>query len=168
MLTEKLELDDPEMRKVPKFDGTRQYAKNKRFQVAMCEAWTKREQASARRDDKEKEVAVAFFSQHPGWSDTDAVRAALPGFYDTLRGRLRSPREGADTVIWLATVDHENANAPKPCLESGGFYFDRARVAKHVGATFFTGTRYSRDDVEKMERLLFAARDAALERKSGA
>ena len=99
------------------------------------------------------------------------MRAALPGFYDTLRGRLRSPREGADTVIWLAAVDHENANknASKPRLESGGFYFDRARVAKHVGfATFFAGTRYSRDDVEKMERLLFAARDAALERKSGA
>jgi dehydrogenase/reductase SDR family protein 12 len=111
MLTEKLELDDPEMRKVPKFDGTRQYAKNKRFQVAMCEAWTKREEASARHDDKEKEVAVAFFSHHPGWSDTAAVRAALPGFYDTLKGRLRSPLEGADTVIWLAAVDQTNANA---------------------------------------------------------
>ena len=167
MLTEKLELDDPEMRKVPKFDGTRQYAKNKRFQVAMCEAWTKREQASARHDDKE--VAVAFYSHHPGWSDTDAVRSALPGFYDTLKGRLRSPLEGADTVIWLAAVDQTNANATKTktkALESGGFYFDRRNVAKHVGATFFATTRYSPDDVEKMERLLVAARDAALERKS--
>jgi dehydrogenase/reductase SDR family protein 12 len=173
MLTEKLELDDPEMRKVPKFDGTRQYAKNKRFQVAMCEAWTKREQASARRDDKEKEVAVAFFSHHPGWSDTAAVRAALPGFYDTLKGRLRSPLEGADTVIWLAAVDQTNANATKTkqktkALESGGFYFDRRTVAKHVAPlTFFATTRYSNDDVEKMERLLVAARDAALGRKSG-
>ena len=169
MLTEKLELDDPEMRKVPKFDGTRQYAKNKRFQVAMCEAWTKREQASARHDDKE--VAVAFYSHHPGWSDTDAVRSALPGFYDTLKGRLRSPLEGADTVIWLAAVDQTNANVTKTkqktkALESGGFYFDRQSVAKHVGATFFATTRYSRDDVKKMERLLVAARDAALERKS--
>ena len=167
MLTEKLELDDPEMRKVPKFDGTRQYAKNKRFQVAMCEAWTKREQASARHDDKE--VALAFYSHHPGWSDTDAVRSALPGFYDTLKGRLRSPLEGADTVIWLAAVDQTNANATKTktkALESGGFYFDRRNVAKHVGATFFATTRYSPDDVEKMERLLVAARDAALERKS--
>ncbi len=169
MLTEKLELDDPEMRKVPKFDGTRQYAKNKRFQVAMCEAWTKREQASARHDDKE--VAVAFYSHHPGWSDTDAVRSALPGFYDTLKGRLRSPLEGADTVIWLAAVDQTNANATKTkqktkALESGGFYFDRQSVAKHVGATFFATTRYSQDDVKKMERLLVAARDAALERKS--
>jgi dehydrogenase/reductase SDR family protein 12 len=169
MLTEKLELDDPEMRR-GKFDGTRQYAKNKRFQVAMCEAWTKREQASARHDDKE--VAVAFYSHHPGWSDTDAVRSALPGFYDTLKGRLRSPLEGADTVIWLAAVDQtkekENATKTKQKtrLESGGFYFDRRNVAKHVGATFFATTRYSPDDVEKMERLLVAARDAALERKS--
>jgi len=169
MLTEKLELDDPEMRR-GKFDGTRQYTKNKRFQVAMCEAWTKREQASARHDDKE--VAVAFYSHHPGWSDTDAVRSALPGFYDTLKGRLRSPLEGADTVIWLAAVDQtkekENATKTKQKtrLESGGFYFDRRNVAKHVGATFFATTRYSPDDVEKMERLLVAARDAALERKS--
>ena len=169
MLTEKLELDDPEMRR-GKFDGTRQYAKNKRFQVAMCESWTKREQASARHDDKE--VAVAFYSHHPGWSDTDAVRSALPGFYDTLKGRLRSPLEGADTVIWLAAVDQtkekENATKTKQKtrLESGGFYFDRRNVAKHVGATFFATTRYSPDDVEKMERLLVAARDAALERKS--
>jgi dehydrogenase/reductase SDR family protein 12 len=138
--------------------------------VAMCEAWTKREQASARHDDKE--VAVAFYSHHPGWSDTDAVRSALPGFYDTLKGRLRSPLEGADTVIWLAAVDQtkekENATKTKQKtrLESGGFYFDRRNVAKHVGATFFATTRYSPDDVEKMERLLVAARDAALERKS--
>jgi hypothetical protein len=33
--------------------------------------------------------------------------------------------------------------------------------------TFFATTRYSNDDVEKMERLLVAARDAALGRKSG-
>jgi hypothetical protein len=81
--------------------------------------------------------------------------------------------EGADTVIWLAAVDQTNANATKPkqktkALESGGFYFDRRTVAKHVAPlTFFATTRYSNDDVEKMERLLVAARDAALERKSG-
>ena len=156
MLTERLELEDPEMRRGT-FDGTRQYAKNKRAQVAMCEAWASREEA---RD--ENETRVTFFSQHPGWSDTAAVRAALPGFYDTLKGRLRSPREGADTVIWLAAVDaKENLK-----LRSGGFYFDRAPVEKHVSTNALTGTRYSKGDVAKMERSLFAARDAALARGS--
>lgn len=163
MLTERLELEDFEMRRGT-FDGTRQYAKNKRAQVAMCEAWAEREKSVDNVD--EKNVArVTFFSQHPGWSDTAAVRAALPGFYESLKGRLRSPREGADTVIWLAAVD-----ASEAALRSGEFYFDRAPAAKHV--SFFcrlfalTGTRYSPDDVAKMERALRAARDEALARRS--
>lgn len=31
-----------------------------------------------------------------------AVAMAMSDFYDTLRRRLRSPEQGADTVIWLA------------------------------------------------------------------
>ena len=160
MLTEKLELDDPEMR-LGKFDGTRQYAKNKRALVAMCEAWASGEERGAR-DENRNEAGVMFFSQHPGWSDTAAVRAALPGFYETLKGRLRSPREGADTVIWLAAVDaKENLK-----LRSGGVYFDRAPAEKHVSTNALTGTRYSKDDVAKIQRLLFAARGAALARRA--
>ena len=159
MLTERLELEDFEMRRGT-FDGTRQYAKNKRAQVAMCEAWAEREKSVDNVD--EKNVArVTFFSQHPGWSDTAAVRAALPGFYESLKGRLRSPREGADTVIWLAAVD-----ASEAALRSGEFYFDRAPAAKHVSSNALTGTRYSPDDVAKMERALRAARDEALARRS--
>jgi dehydrogenase/reductase SDR family protein 12 len=104
---------------------------------------------------------VTFFSQHPGWSDTAAVRAALPGFYESLKGRLRSPREGADTVIWLAAVDAKKSEA---ALRSGGFYFDRAPAAKHVSANALTGTRYSPEDVAEMERALRAKRDEALAR----
>ena len=150
MLTERLELEDPEMRRGT-FDGTRQYAKNKRAQVAMCEAWAERESEN-----------VTFFSQHPGWSDTAAVRGALPGFYESLKGRLRSPREGADTVIWLAAVDASSEAGST--LRSGGFYFDRAPAAKHVSANALTGTRYSPEDVAEMERALRAARDKALAR----
>ena len=165
MLTERLELEDPEMRRGT-FDGTRQYAKNKRAQVAMCEAWAEREKNSFpfHENENENENArgrVTFFSQHPGWSDTAAVRAALPGFYESLKGRLRSPREGADTVIWLAAVDAKKSEA---ALRSGGFYFDRAPAAKHVSANALTGTRYSPEDVAKMERALHAARDEALAR----
>jgi dehydrogenase/reductase SDR family protein 12 len=109
--------------------------------------------------NENENARVTFFSQHPGWSDTAAVRAALPGFYESLKGRLRSPREGADTVIWLAAVD-----ASEAALRSGGFYFDRAPAAKHVSANALTGTRYSPEDVAEMERALRAARDEALAR----
>jgi dehydrogenase/reductase SDR family protein 12 len=47
---------------------------------------------------------VGFYSMHPGWADTDAVRAALPGFYETLKAKLRSPEMGSDTVAWLCVV----------------------------------------------------------------
>ena len=160
MLTERLELEDPEMRRGT-FDGTRQYAKNKRAQVAMCEAWAEREKNVDENDENDENARVTFFSQHPGWSDTAAVRAALPGFYESLKGRLRSPREGADTVIWLAAVDAKKSEA---ALRSGGFYFDRAPAAKHVSANALTGTRYSPEDVAEMERALRAKRNEALAR----
>ena len=79
MLTEKLELDDPEMR-VGKFDGTRQYAKNKRMQVAMCEAWTEREEASAR-DEKKKKTSPSRFSRNiPAGATRTPCARRFPGF----------------------------------------------------------------------------------------
>jgi hypothetical protein len=38
---------------------------------------------------------------------------------------LRTPAEGADTVVWLAV-------APREKLESGRFYFDRAPRTEHL------------------------------------
>lgn len=54
-------------------------------------------------------------------------------FIARLSGKLRTEEEGADTVIWLALQPKEN-------LESGEFYFDRAKAAKHLP---FVGTRGS-------------------------
>jgi len=42
-----------------------------------------------------------------------------------LEGKLRTSEEGADTIIWLALQSKEK-------LVSGGFYFDRAEVPKHL------------------------------------
>lgn len=51
-------------------------------------------------------------SAHPGWADTPSVRSALPDFHKRMEGRLRSPEEGADTMIWLtvspSAVSNEN------------------------------------------------------------
>ena len=158
MLTEKIELQDPEMRKPPqnKFDGTRQYARNKRAQVVLMELLATREKERARESKKNEEIL--FVSQHPGWTDTDAVKVALPGFYDSLKSRLRSPWEGADTVVWLATVSHEK-------IQSGGFYFDRKEVPKHVSFNSLTGTLYTPNDASAMERHLQQTHEKACVRE---
>ena len=148
MLTERLELDDPEMRRGT-FDGTRQYAKNKRLQVAMTERWARTHGES-----------VGFYAMHPGWSDTAAVRVALPGFYESLKGKLREPWQGADTVAWLCV-------APRASLEAGAFYLDRQPVPKHVSTSFLCGTKYKDEQVDHLVKMLEDRLKAVTRERSG-
>jgi hypothetical protein len=62
---------------------------------------------------------------HPGWADTPAVRSSLPRFRAVMQGRLRTPAEGADTVLWLAASDAASGR-------SGRFWFDRAERSPHL------------------------------------
>ncbi|GAB2213008.1 hypothetical protein Drorol1_Dr00021019 [Drosera rotundifolia] len=103
-----------------KFDGSAQYAWNKRVQVALTEKWAA----------MYKNKGIGFYSMHPGWVDTPGVTKSLPGFSKALSGKLRTNEEGADTVIWLALQPQEK-------LVSGAFYFDRFVAPKHLtfGAT---------------------------------
>ena len=75
------------------FDGTKFYAHSKRAQVALTEAW-----AQGRQGD-----GITFFSMHPGWVDTPGLSDSLPRFHRVMRPLLRDARQGADTVVWLAT-----------------------------------------------------------------
>ena len=68
-LTEKLETKDLYMEE-DEFDGTTQYARNKRQQLCMMEEFAKKYPQAGK-----------FFSMHPGWSATPAVRTAMPDFY---------------------------------------------------------------------------------------
>jgi dehydrogenase/reductase SDR family member 12 len=90
------------------YDGVKAYARAKRAQVALTEEWT-RELAG---------TGVTVNAMHPGWSDTPGLRTALPGFSRTLSPLLRSPRQGADTIAWLAA-------APELAGQSGRFFLDR-------------------------------------------
>mmetsp|Transcript_7425 Transcript_7425/g.18900 ORF Transcript_7425/g.18900 Transcript_7425/m.18900 type:complete len:350 (+) Transcript_7425:214-1263(+) len=154
MLTELLELKDMEM-KNGKFDGTVQYAKNKRHQVALTQRWARLHgsgaadaaKAGAGGGGEGSEAGVGFYSMHPGWSDTEAVKTALPGFYASLKARLRSPAEGADTVAWLCAV-------PRSQLKEGGFYLDRQTVPVHVSTGYFTGTQYTEAEVDQLAAAL--------------
>ena len=90
MLTERLELEDPEMRRGT-FDGTRQYAKNKRAQVAMCEAWAEREKMSKRTKTTKTKTRVTFFSQHPAGATRRRCARHFPGFTNPSRGACGRP-----------------------------------------------------------------------------
>ena len=115
MYTEGLEVERLEMRDAD-YRGTAQYARAKRAQVALNEEW-------AARVPRER---IVFHALHPGWVDTPGINQALPGFSRLLSplGLLRSAREGADTLVWLA--------ADERALESSGdFWLDRERRATH-------------------------------------
>ena len=113
------------------FDGSRQYARAKRAQIALTELWAERTRGRN----------VVFQAMHPGWADTPGLAASLPRFRSVLRPLLRSPEEGADTIAWLA-ADAEAATA------NGAFWFDRVQRPAHRLAK----TRAA-DTVERRARL---------------
>lgn len=114
MYTQRLSLDDVEWRQ-RRYDGVAAYAATKRMQVVL---------AGLLAEDLARE-RVTVAAMHPGWADTPAVRSSLPRFWSAMRGRLRSPAEGADTVIWLAASRAARGR-------TGQFWFDRQPRAAHL------------------------------------
>jgi len=115
MYSEGLEVNDLEMAKERRFDAVVQYAKDKRRQVAMAERFTQ----------LHGHEGLAFYSMHPGWTATEGVKEALPGFSDYMAASLRSLPQGADTITWLALADDTE-------LQPGAFYLDRKPQSKHL------------------------------------
>jgi dehydrogenase/reductase SDR family member 12 len=113
MYTRRLELEDPNWEQ-RRYDGVVAYAETKRAQVVLAELWAEQLASSG----------VAVNAMHPGWADTPAVRSSLPRFHRVTRRILRTPAEGADTVVWLA--------ASPRARESGRFWFDREPRRTHL------------------------------------
>jgi dehydrogenase/reductase SDR family member 12 len=107
MYTQRL---DPAVVQMPAtgYRGVTAYARAKRAQVALSREWARRLAGTG----------IAFHAMHPGWVDTPGIAAALPRFHAVMRPLLRTPGQGADTVIWLATTDPAR-------LGSGTFWHDR-------------------------------------------
>ena len=72
-----------------------------------------------------REEGIAVNAMHPGWADTPGVETSLPGFYRATRRLLRTPAEGADTIVWLAA----STEAGKV---SGEFWLDREQHPSHI------------------------------------
>jgi NAD(P)-dependent dehydrogenase (short-subunit alcohol dehydrogenase family) len=112
MYTQRFDLDRLEMAS-DGYDGAVAYARAKRAQVVLAEAWAARLAAAG----------VASYSMHPGWVDTPGLQAGLPRFWAVWRPLLRAPAEGADTVVWLAAgaaVDRATGRRAR-----SGFFHDR-------------------------------------------
>lgn len=91
------------------YNGVRTYAKTKRMQVVLADAWAHRMAGTG----------VKVESMHPGWVNTPGVAEYLPRFRVITRPLLREVDDGADTVVWLV--------ATRPDSKPGHFWHDRAQ-----------------------------------------
>jgi len=96
------------------YDGTSAYALSKRAEVILTEQWSKRLLGTG----------VVAHSMHPGWVDTPGLSASLPRFRRATGPLLRTPQEGADTILWLGA-------SAQAGLSSGLFWHDRRARPTH-------------------------------------
>ncbi|TIC82745.1 SDR family NAD(P)-dependent oxidoreductase [Nocardioides sp. GY 10127] len=108
-------LDDLENRRPEDepYDGVRAYARTKRMQVVLADAWARRTRGTG----------VLAASLHPGWAATPGLTDALPGFDRVVGPLLRTGAEGADTAVWFV--------ATRPSTARGTFFHDRAPRPVH-------------------------------------
>jgi NAD(P)-dependent dehydrogenase (short-subunit alcohol dehydrogenase family) len=107
MYGQKLPVGDPQSDR-DEYGPTKFYARTKRQQVVLAQQWGRRLRGTG----------VVVHSMHPGWVDTEGVQSSLATFRSVTRPILRSPAEGADTIVWLGA-------APEPLESTGGFWHDR-------------------------------------------
>lgn len=84
------------------------YARTKREEVVVTELMAERLRGRG----------VVVHGMHPGWVDTEGVRTWMPVFRAITRPIVRTPAQGADTIVWLGA-------APEPLECSGRFWHDR-------------------------------------------
>ena len=111
------------------FDGPTVYARTERAQVIPSELWAKRLAGTG----------LVVHAMHPGWADTPGVASSLPRFHRLTGPLLRSPGQGADTIVWLGA-------AAGPAESSGGFWHDRRQRPTHR-------VPWTRETPEDRERL---------------
>ena len=124
MYTHKLDMSDIHF-KDRDYDKLKAYANAKRAQVVLNEILA------------EKYPEYQFAAMHPGWVATPGLSYSISGFAEFMESRLRSPKQGADTIVYLLT---------RAKIESGKFWFDRA-IRKTV---FFKSTLESVVDRVKL------------------
>jgi dehydrogenase/reductase SDR family member 12 len=113
MYSERLAVDDLQTVDGP-FEGPAVYSRTKRAEMAICLEWA----------DQLRGSGIVVHAMHPGWADSPGIRTALPGFSRLLGPLLRTPEQGSDTLVWLAS-------APEPAATSGQLWLDRRSRPLH-------------------------------------
>ena len=90
-----------------RYDGSRAYARAKRGLMILTERWAEELEGSG----------VMVNAMHPGWADTPGVQDSLPGFHKLTRAVLRTPEQGADTIVWLAAASEAGEVSGKLWLD---------------------------------------------------
>jgi dehydrogenase/reductase SDR family member 12 len=142
MYTQKIHVDDLQNSKGT-YSGSVAYARAKRGLMILTEEWARRWSGDG----------IVVNAMHPCWADTPGVVVALPEFHRVTKRVLRTPEEGADTIVWLAA-------ATEAGKVSGEFWLDRRPHAKHV----LPGTR----ETPAERRDLLKALAAFAQRRSAA
>jgi len=113
MYTQRFDLASLEM-SAADYDGVTAYVRVKRAQLVVNHEWARRLAAAD----------VVFQTMHPGWTDTPGLAASLPRFHALVRPLLRTPTQGADTLVWLA-------GAREAVMSSGDLWLDRHQRREH-------------------------------------
>jgi NAD(P)-dependent dehydrogenase (short-subunit alcohol dehydrogenase family) len=113
MYGQRLDVEDLEYRRGPYSPATA-YARTKRMQVVLSTQWAHRL----------LDRGIVVHAMHPGWADTPGVATSMPRFYRLTRPLLRTPEQGADTIVWLCA-------AALPRQSTGQFWHDRRTRPVH-------------------------------------
>ena len=135
--------DDIEYRD-SEYKPVRAYARTKRIQVTMAEILAARYASDG----------ITVHSMHPGWADTPGVTDSLPRFAKLAAPILRTPEQGADTIVWLTA-------SPEATSTTGQFWSDRRPRA----AYYLPGKR---DDADVRAKVwAYVCQAAGIEHVSG-
>lgn len=113
MYTQALALDDLNYVEGD-YSGSVAYARAKRGLMILTKMWA--EQLAG--------TGVTVNATHPGWVDTPGIKDSLPTFYRLARPLLRTPEQGADTILWLA-------GAATGGSETGKLWHDRVQRSEY-------------------------------------
>jgi dehydrogenase/reductase SDR family protein 12 len=113
MYAESLPVGDWESEQVA-YSPKRLYARTKREEMVITEITA----------DRLAGHGVFVHAMHPGWVDTEGVARWMPVFRAVTRPIIRTPEEGADTIVWLGA-------APEPLARTGLFWQDRRPRPTH-------------------------------------
>jgi dehydrogenase/reductase SDR family protein 12 len=95
------------------YKGVTAYARTKRAEVVLTEQWAQRLSTPV------------VHAMHPGWAATPGIQTSMATFSRLVKPILRTPQQGADTIVWLG-------GSQVPLATSGLFWHDRRPRPTHL------------------------------------